>query len=329
MKGRNEIVVGSVFLLGIALVVVGTIWLKGVNLGAEERTVQAHFREVGMLLKGNNVKLRGVRIGRVEDVALEPSGHGVIVTMTVDGDVRMPEDPVVVLAPESMFGDWMAEIFPRASFPLYDYAEPHAANTLPGYSLPDISRLTAVADEIAQNLKTISSRVELAFTEETAANIREAIENIQLVSGQLTGLIGKQQKTFDEVAANLAQTSAAAGEAAETMNRAFAEVEVAIGNGKLTGIVNNVESATARTDSLVAILVESTRDLRAAATSADSTFKSIHAITSSVARGEGTLGKLVKDTTLYTGLSESSMQLQALLKDLRENPRKYINLRVF
>jgi phospholipid/cholesterol/gamma-HCH transport system substrate-binding protein len=329
MKARSEVVVGTVILLGILLIVFGTIWMKGLNLGAEEHAMRAHFREIGLLRQGGKVKFRGVPIGRIEEIALEQNGQGVLVTMTIEGDVRMPEDPVVILAPESMFGDWMAEIYPRTSYPSYQYAESSDPAILPGYALPDISKLTAVADEIAQNLKTISSRVELAFTEETAANIREAIENIQVVSEQLTGVVGRQQKAIDEVATNLAATSVAAGEAAESMNRAFEEVETAIGGGKLTTIVANVQRTTQRTDSLSAILVQTTRDLQRAASSADSTFQSVGAITKRIERGEGTLGMLLQDTTLYIGLSESSMQLQALLKDLQLNPRKYINLRVF
>jgi phospholipid/cholesterol/gamma-HCH transport system substrate-binding protein len=329
MKARNEVVVGSVILLGIVLIVFGTIWLKGLKLGAEQRTVKAHFNDVGLLRKGGKVKFRGVPIGRVEDVALESSGLGVIVTMTIDGEVRMPKDPVVVLEPESMFGDWMAEIAPRSAHPQYAYSEPHDGNVLPGYTLPDISQLTAVADEIAQNLKTISARFEVAFTPQTAENIKKAIENIEQVSADLTGLVGKQQVAIDEVAKNLSETSAAAGEAALTMNRAFAEVESAVGGGKLTSIVLNVQRATARTDSLTALLVASTKDLQRVANSADTTFRAMGEIATRVNRGEGTLGKLLRDTTLYTGLAESSMQMQALMKDLRENPRKYINLRIF
>src|SRR4051812_21356118 len=109
---RNEVTVGAVILLGIALIIFGTIWLKGLKLGQETQTVHAHFREVGLLRKGGKVKFRGVPIGRVDEVKLEETGLGVIVTMSIDGNVRMPRDPVVILEPESMFGDWMAEIAP-------------------------------------------------------------------------------------------------------------------------------------------------------------------------------------------------------------------------
>ena len=114
---RNEVVVGIVLIAGILLLVFGTIWLKGMRLGEEEAEVRARFREVGQLLTGSSVKFRGVPIGRVEDIQLEPGGGAVVVTMLVDADVRLPAESVVLLAPESMFGDWQAEIAARSSFP--------------------------------------------------------------------------------------------------------------------------------------------------------------------------------------------------------------------
>jgi phospholipid/cholesterol/gamma-HCH transport system substrate-binding protein len=326
---RNEVVVGVVVIAGILLIVFGTLWLRGIALGREEVAVQARFREVGQLLTGSSVKFRGVPIGRVDAIALEPGGDAVIVTMSISGDVRLPADRVVVLAPESMFGDWQAEIVSRAQFPFYEYAQSLDPNVLPGYALPDMSRLTAVADQIARNLATISDRFELAFTEETALNIREAIENIQEVSEQLTGLVSSQQVAIEEVARNLEQTSEAAGQAALTMQRAFAEVEQAVAGGRLTSIVQNVERATSRSDSLIAILVSASHDLRATAIRADSTFQQVSGIASAVERGEGTLGRLLRDTALYVNLVETNVEVQALLSDIRRNPRRYINLTIF
>jgi phospholipid/cholesterol/gamma-HCH transport system substrate-binding protein len=326
---RNEVVVGMVVIAGILLIIFGTLWLRGIALGREEVTVEARFREVGQLLTGSSVKFRGVPIGRVDAIALEPGGDAVIVTMSISGDVRLPADRVVVLAPESMFGDWQAEIVSRAQFPFYEYAQSLDPNILPGYALPDMSRLTAVADQIARNLANISDRFEIAFTEETALNIREAIENIQEVSEQLTGLVSSQQLAIEEVARNLEQTSEAAGQAALTMQRAFAEVEQAVAGGRLTSIVQNVERATSRSDSLIAILVSASHDLRATAIRADSTFQQVSGIASAVERGEGTLGRLLRDTALYVNLVETNVEVQALLSDIRRNPRRYINLTIF
>jgi len=326
---RNDVVVGLVVVLGIVVIVAGTIWLQGMRLGQEQREVQARFTEIGQLLPGNEVKLRGVPIGRVDDIALEQDGRAVIITLSIQGEVPLPEDPVVLLSPESFFGDWQAEILPRRNYPFYNYTESPDPSVLPGYSLPDISRLTAVADRIAQNMAVLSDRVQTAFTEETALNIREAIENISQVSEELTGLVSGQQRVFQQVADNLEETTEALGAAAETVQRAFAQVESAIGEDRLVEIVQNVERSTAQVDSLATELLTMSRDLKAAAASADTTFAAVGSIASRIERGEGTIGRLLGDTMLYYGLRESTIELQALLRDIRENPRRYITIRVF
>jgi phospholipid/cholesterol/gamma-HCH transport system substrate-binding protein len=309
--------------------VFSTIWMQGLKFGREERQVQARFREVAQLLEGSNVKFRGVPIGRVETIRLEQGGAAVIVTMTIDADVSLPSDPAVMLAPESLFGDWQAEILSRSTYPTYQYVEPVDNEMLPGYTLPDMSRLTAVADEIAGNLATISNRIELAFTEETALNVREAIENIQRASGELANLMNSQQEAIEGVARNLERTSETAGQAALTLQRAFAEVESAIAGGRLVNIVSNVERTSARTDSLVSLLVDASRQLSATAASADTTFRQVRGIAAGIQRGEGSLGRLLQDTTLYGNLVQTNLEVQTLLRDIRRNPRRYINLTIF
>jgi phospholipid/cholesterol/gamma-HCH transport system substrate-binding protein len=326
---RNEVMVGLAVIFGIALIVFGTIWMQGIRLGHEQVAVQARFTEVGQLLTGGTVKFRGVPIGRVRSIDLEPGGGAVIVTMNISDAVRLPDDPVVILAPESMFGDWQAEIAPRARFPGYAYAESPSPDVLPGFSLPDMSQLTAVASEIASNMASISARFDLAFTDETAENIRNAIDNITEVSEQLTGVVSRQQLAIEELADNLERTSEAAGQAAITMQQAFAEVAAAIGEGRLSTIVQNVESTTSRTDSLVSILVAASLDLRATAVSADSTFRHVSSLAGAVERGEGTLGMLLRDTALYASLVDTNLEVQTLLRDIRRNPRRYINLTIF
>jgi len=329
MKARNEVTVGAVVILAIALVVAATIWMQGRAFGREEMELRARFREVGQLQTGNSVKVRGVLIGRVEAIDLETSGAGVLVTMSVQADVRLPEDPVVLLAPESMFGDWQAEIFPRTSVPEYDYAEAPDATVLPGATLPDISRLTAVADQIAHNMATLSERFEVAFTQETADNIRRAIDNIQSVSAQLTQLVSRQQRAIDGVADDLQETTEALGEAVATINRTFTQVETAIAGDKLVNIVASAEEASVRIDSLSSELLRTSRTMGAAAVTADTLMRSIGEIAGAISRGEGTFGLMMRDTTLYWRIVETNAELQALLRDLRLNPRRYINVRIF
>jgi phospholipid/cholesterol/gamma-HCH transport system substrate-binding protein len=318
MTRRNDILVGAVIVLAALLTIFGTMWMRGELLGRDRMVIHARFREVGQIMEGNSVKLRGVPIGRVTDVRLESGGRGVLVGMRVDRNAELPTDAVVLLSLESMFGDWQAEIHPRSRFPHYTYAESTDPEILPGYSLPDLSQLTAVADRIAGNLAVLTDRVELAFTEETALNVRSLIDNVQEVGTQLTGL-----------ATDLETTTHTFNAAAEAARRVFVRVETAIAGGELTDIVNNVHRAATQLDTMTGALMRVSGDLASAATTADSTFRSLNLIAGSLQRGEGTMGMLFQDTTLYIDLIRTNEQLQALITDIQENPRRYIRLNVF
>jgi phospholipid/cholesterol/gamma-HCH transport system substrate-binding protein len=329
MSVRNEVRVGVVVILGILLIVLGTVWMQGWRIGREEHEVTAWFREVGQIQRGNPVKLRGVQIGRVEAIELDPGGGGVAVRLSVASHVRLPEDPVILLSPESLFGDWQAEIHPRSRYPFYDYALSPDPAVIPGYSLPDMSRLTAVADRIAENLAVITDRIDIAFTDETALHIREAIDNIQRVTGQLTGLVEAQEQTVRDVAAGLETTTETLQRAASAAERTFGQIETAIAGGELSAIVANVERLTSQMDTMSQALLVITRDMGGTVASADSAFESLSTILAALERGEGTLGQLLQDTTLYRDIVVTSTLVQDLIRDFQRNPRRYINLRVF
>lgn len=326
---KNEVKVGLVMIAGLLVIVFGTLWMQGWAFGREQRQVEGWFREVGQLTEGSAVKLRGVPIGEVGDIILDRRSTGVIVRLQIRSDVVLPDDPVVLLSPESMFGDWQAEIYPRSQFPFYDYAISPETGVLPGYSLPDMSRLTAVADRIAENLAVITDRVDIAFTDETAINIRQAIDNIQDVTSQLTRLVQAQEQTVANLAAGLESTTESFQEAAVTANRAFTQIEGALGDGQLTRIVDNVSGVTVQLDTLTRNLSLVATELSGAVSSADSSFASLSAIMADLERGEGSLGMLLQDTALYRDLVLTTTLVQDLLEDFQRNPRKYINLRVF
>ncbi|HEY0671303.1 MAG TPA: hypothetical protein VGD27_03500, partial [Longimicrobiales bacterium] len=88
-------------------------------------------------------------------------------------------------------------------------------------------------------------------------------------------------------------------------------------------------SASVQADSISRVMLAATRDLRVAAASADSTFRQVGEVAAALNRGEGTLGRMLRDTTMYYRLIETNAEVQELLRDMRANPRKYINLTIF
>ena len=75
--------------------------------------LRAASLSAGQLVSGASVKFRGVAVGNVESVTVLPSGEAVMIEMSVRPDLAIPAEAAVLVAPESFFGDWQAEIITR------------------------------------------------------------------------------------------------------------------------------------------------------------------------------------------------------------------------
>jgi phospholipid/cholesterol/gamma-HCH transport system substrate-binding protein len=329
MTRRREILVGLVITLGIVVAVFGTLWLQDAAFGRGTRPVEALFPEVGQLMVGNSVKLRGVNIGRVEGISVEPDGTAVRIVMRIREEVVLPVDPAVLLAPESMFGDWQAEVVSRAAYPQFEFLENSEDGTMGGYALPDFSRLTAAADQISQNLGVLSDRVEQAFTEETARNITEAIKNIQDVSERLRELVEVQAGAFSNLATEVETAAVELGDAAHAGNLAFQRVNEILGAPTTDSILLDARVTASNLKTLTGDLTNTARGAESLIQSADSTFSRLDRITAQIEAGDGVLGRLMNDTVLVYRAQDVLIQLSVLLEDLRANPQRYVRISIF
>lgn len=365
MRFKNEAVVGLVVILGIITAVAGSVWLSGQSWGAAQRDISAAFSDVGALTEGNAVKYRGVKVGRVSKIELSPRGTGVYVTMGVDPSVTIPRNAAVLLSAESMFGDWQAEIISQSDFPDLVFTSVPRRDVLPGAALPDISELTAVAARIAGDIETLSTRIQIAFTPETAVKIRQTIENVEGVTEQLSGFVDQQTRTYGQVGTNvLASTEnirLATAEARQTM----ADVRSSLQGGDVQQILSNARQASAnlntlstqlstaasgmpgllaRTDTTIAafgatatVLNQTLTGLQPGLAEVGPTVAETRALITNfnglltnLQSNQGSIGRLMTDPALYEETQRLIVTMQRLMADIQANPGKYIaELQIF
>ena len=330
MSSGRELLVGLLIIVSGLTAVVGTLWLKGTNFGRPQTEVDVLLRGVGQLNQGNSVKYLGVRIGRVEDITVD--GVAVRVSLLLDQDMVMPADPAVVLGPESLFGDWQAEIvskveFPR--FPFYEIPVGENPNTLGGYALPELSRLSASADLISENLADLTDRLGLAFNDSTAAALASAIANLDTISLEIRELVVQQSAMASSLTASADTALSEIEQASIVARRSFERIESILTDAQIDPIVENVRVASAGIQEIVTNLAESTGGIGATMERADSTFARLDRITANIESGQGSLGRLLFDSTFAIRAEDVLAQIDLLLQDLRENPRKYVRLSIF
>lgn len=335
MTHGKELLVGAVIILAVVVTAAGILFLQGTNWGRTTTYVEALVRDVGQLNTGNSVKFRGVQIGRVSSIRVEPGGDAVRVGLELEGEVAIDEDAGVVIAPESMFGDWQAEIVTKSRFPRYDYFEvprtevARDTTVLGGYALPDLTRLTAAADAISENVEALTDRFDRTFNEETAENLALAISNLQQISSDMRDLVARASTSFDrmsgDVEATAAEVSTAAAQARETLQ----EIDRVFHDGQVDSVLANLRGATADIQVVAANVAETSEGFDDMLVRVDSTFARIDRVTALVEQGEGSLGRLLTDTMLVHQAYQVLAQLDSLLADVQANPRRYIRLSIF
>ena len=336
MKRRQELLAGSVVLIGIAVAVLGTLWLSGRRFGSTQTEVHVLIRDVGQLGVGNAVTFRGVPIGRVGDITVEAGGGAVRIQLLLEGDVILEDEAVVVIAPESMFGDWQAEIVTRSRFPLYDYFEvpsdrrlPDGIRVLGGYMLPDLSRLTAVADEVASNLASLTDRFDRVFGDETADQVLQAINNIEEFTSTLRTLVDEQSDQFRGITEDVQASTTEISAVLTTARQSIERIDALLASGDLDSILVNTRVITAELSGVSGDISSASQSLTGTLTLVDSTFLALNRITDRLESGEGSLGRLLSDTLMASRTENLIEELNLLIKDLRENPQKYVRLSIF
>ena len=334
MNRTRELVAGAVIIASLVVGVGGTLWLQGRNFGRAAIPVYVLLDNVGQLTRGGAVKYLGVSVGRVDEIEVISGGGAVQVVLMLSQDVELPEDAAVVLGPESIFGDWQAEIVSRATlprYPFYPVPEPLRGDTtvLGGYALPELSRLTASMDQISENLTNLTDHLEIAFNETTARNLATAIENFGVVSEDLRALVEQQSEIAGSLTASADSAMQEIEEASRVARRSFERVETLLNNAQVDSIVTNVRDASVSFEAIAAELQGSSNSIARMLETADSAFSRVDRLTRSVEAGQGTLGRLITDTAFAVRTEEVLAQLEALLEDLRENPGRYIRLSIF
>jgi phospholipid/cholesterol/gamma-HCH transport system substrate-binding protein len=333
VKRSNEFAVGLAVLAALALVIGGALWLSETDVNQKKATYAARFRTVGGLGVGGPVTLRGVKVGRVEAIRLVED-EWVETEFSIDRVVELPRKPAVISASASLFGEWTANIVPFDPLPV----DPNLRNALiesdqaggeawPGATLPDIGQLTAQASRIAGDVADVTQRIGQAFDSTALKNLQQSVKDLATISGRLVKFA--QAHRIDRVSQNVATTADAFTGVAQSFQGAVARLDTATSDNQLKDILDNSRSSSADIRAAAADL----RSVMAAARSNEASLvrvvQSADSLMSRLKAGNGTLGLLASDSSLYYETTRTVVQFRELLAEIQKNPQKYLKISVF
>ena len=290
-------VLGAVIFLAIAIAVLGAAWLSENYAGAAGGyQLHVYFDSVPGLQPGDPVFIRGVWAGKVLDIRLT---HGLPLVSIGFAEIRsLPRDSRVLLQSEGLLGGKMIDVKVGSDIERV-YAD---HDTLQGRSGGGI-------EEMADQAGSVAQRLEAVLADRNIARIEALLANMDSTAVHLKQTLSGNRETL---AAVLNTAAMAAGDARGLLGENRAEVRQAVGN---------LRRMTQRLDGVA-------HDMETVLESFGTSLSDLNEVSGKLRRGEGTLGRLVQDESLYLDLRRTLASVDSLINGIKEDPKRYLNVDV-
>ena len=316
MKISNEVKVGFIALLSIFTTYFGFNYLKGNNPFKEVRQYYGVYPRVDGLSIDNKVQLNGFNIGRVNMIQLMTDNSGnIVVGFTINVEhIKIPDNTIAKISSLDLFGTKAVEIFPGDS-----KTEAQIGDTLVSDIEGDIKAevdkrlrpLEQKTNQLIASIDSVVTTVQAILSEDARKNLKESLESINRSFASLE----KTSYRVDELVQN---ESASVRSIIENTNAIVTNLKN--NNDKINHVIENF---TQITDSIAAA------DFVGTLKKAGVAMESVANIMEKVDKGEGTIGQLMNNDSLYVNMTSATKELDRLLEDMRENPHRYVHFSVF
>jgi phospholipid/cholesterol/gamma-HCH transport system substrate-binding protein len=307
MKISVEVKLGIIITVAIAIVIWGLNFLKGKNILKPVNNYYALYKDVAGLDKNAKVFYKGYRIGQVDEIYFNYDGsEALTVVMSINKSHKIPYNSIAEVYSADLMGTKAIRIIGAESGQVYKPGDTLLTDTSPGLDQQIKDQIIPLKNKAENLIETVDSLIRslnYIFDEKAKNSLHESVMNLERSTGHL------DQMLADE--------------------------------GKLTRMINNIESITSNIQSNndriadaisnISSLSDSLAgsNLRSAINRVNESLDQTHQILQKINKGEGNIGLLVNNDSLYYNLESLSGEIDKLMKDLQENPKKYIHVSVF
>jgi len=299
----KEVKVALLVISAIAIFVWGLRYLQEKELFTSYRTYYAVFDDVAGLEKGAAVTISGLKIGTVDAITFHDNKARVKVTMAVKGDFKFSETSEVVINGGFIGGSTM-KIVP-------DFKNTKMAKS--GFTFQGKSEgmMDALKEVVGEKLTGLESQIDTLMhnTNKMIVNINDILDD-------------KTKGNIRQSLAELKITLMHFKHVAQKTDQLLADNKI-----KLDATLSNTEKITKDLSKVTADLSEA--DFKKTMKDLEDTIASFKSLAQGMENGEGSLGKLMKDTKMYDNLTGASKQLEELLEEMKLHPKRFVHFSLF
>lgn len=310
MKFSKEIKAGLIAILAVVGFVVLFQFMKGRSLFTTDNIFYAKYDNVEGLTQSSPVSINGLKVGQVDKIMPQTSKDGkihFIVKITIDDNFEFSKNSNLEIFEPSLMGgkEMRVNLF---------YGGPTAkdGDTLKGaFKLGMMNSLSSQVGPVKDQLQTVLHRVDSLMANANQVMNEQNREEVKILLHNLNKTVGALETTAGSV-------NRLVGNNDPKLQKVLDEASLTMKSGKVT--LDKYGNLAESID---------TQKLNATIANLDNTVGQLNKVVSGIDRGEGSLGKIMKDDQLYNNLNAASTNLNALIEDLKANPKKYVNFSVF
>lgn len=292
----KEFKIGFVAILSIIVLFVGVNYLKGLNILKQNRYFYAEYESIDGLKAGSSVFVNGYQVGVVSNIdLLANENKSLLVVISIEKDFPMPKNTICKIVNQDLMGT------------------------------KSIRLVLGESGSLAQNGDTLISGVGSSLQDEVSAQIlplkiktEELIGSIDSVMTIITAVLNQDARE------NLSNSLQSLDQTFVLMSQTMMKVDQLVdqNDNRISSIVKNLEANNTEITNILtnfsdisdAIVKSNIKDLL---TSLEQTSEKIN-------DSSGSLGMLINDKDLYSNLENSSKELETLIRDIKENPKRYV-----
>lgn len=302
MKYAREIKVGLVATVSLFLLFFGFNFLKGVNIFSPTNSYHGVYYNLHGLEEQAAVYIRGHKVGQVDAIHYDFTRDSAFtIDISIHKDISLPQGTQLALIADGLLGGMAVElVLPEST----DRCTDRVQNT------------DFISHESYLPTTYVPGLIE-SLQDELIARIASAVENVDSLVMQL-----KTQVEGDHIKATLANVDRISSD----LTSVSAELKGLMAT-KVPTIVNNADTAVANLNIIVADIKEA--NLKATVARVDTAVAGVNALLADVRSGEGTVGQLLYNKSLYNHIDAAVLSADSLLTDLKAHPKRYVHFSIF
>ncbi len=315
MRNKKEFLIGFVAILTLLVFYWGLNFLKGEDVFSKDRKFTVIYNKISGLNVSNPVVVNGFKIGRVSNLYFQkndPAAH-IVVEIQIKNDITIPKNSIARINSDFLGVNTIEIEFGDAKVPLQngDTLNGLIASSLQEEFSQQLLPFKVKAEKMMASMDSVLEGFRYIFNRETQDNLGNAIKSIYVTFDNLESASKQMNLMMVEERIRLRSVMNHVNSIASNLDSNSAEID---------NILNNFSSIS---DSLAKVDFVQTMD------DVDKAMISFTKITDKINRGEGSIGQLVQNDSLYFELEAASRELHELLEDMKLHPNRYVKVSVF